>query len=87
MALKKDIISSIASVVGGRFADYAIGLTHREQQRREEAASGGNDKYAAWRAMSLDDAREIEQHFLDCGMRPAEKEPLNDQQSVYVYTV
>jgi hypothetical protein len=71
---KPQIISEIEKRVLRKKNDYTlwtIGITDTPKSRKDQHIDNGKDvsEWADWSIHSESDAREIEEHFLDKGMR------------------
>ena len=89
MASKASIISAIQARVGSTsFSAWRIGLTHDLAERKKYWGETENQNvgcWVAWTADSLSDAQDIENHFINKGMKGGEGGKLTPGKTVYVY--
>lgn len=66
-----DAIEKLVSHSGHSYEKWTVGVTDSPARRRNEYASGGNDVkwWHDWNADTEQDARTVERHFLNKGMR------------------
>ena len=65
------IISKIESITRGQYEGWTIGVTDNPDRRRaeHEAEDERTSRWRDWDAETEDDARDIEQYFIDKGMQ------------------
>lgn len=87
MATKESIMTAIESKVS-TYSLWRIGLTHDLAERKQywgETKKETITYWSDWAADSLSDARAIEAHFIDKGMKGGVGGDLVDWKTVYVY--
>lgn len=87
MSSKASIIAAIDARVGiSNYYSWRIGLTHDLATRRQQWANDGENvtHWIAWTADSLSDAQDIENHFINKGMKGGEGGNLSSNKTVYV---
>jgi hypothetical protein len=88
MANKTTIMAAIERKVGDRYSLYRIGLTHDVGERKKywkETEKENVDCWADWEADSLENAQDIEAHFISNGMKGGTGGDLSSRKTVYVY--
>ena len=89
MASKATIIAAIEARVGTtKYSSWRIGLTHDLAERKKywgETEKKDVSCWTSWTADSLADAQDIENLFLQKGMKGGEGGNLSAYKTVYVY--
>lgn len=67
MASETDIKAAIEGIVGGKYSIWTIGVTDDPNRRRTEHGKPG--AWLQWDADTETDARNVEKHFLDKGLK------------------
>jgi hypothetical protein len=85
---KATITTEIETIVGGNFKIWRIGLTNDplvHKRQLKDAQKQDVARWQQWRAASLADARDIEQTFVQNGMRSGSSASVSDVFPTYVY--
>jgi len=88
LATKESIQSAIQAKVGLNYHAYRMGLTHDLAERKaywKDVKKQDITYWSDWPADSLSDAKDVESHFIDRGMKGAIAEQLSACKTVHVY--
>lgn len=89
MANKQSIIADIdAKVANTKYSVWRIGLAHDLAERKaywRDTEKENVSRWSDWTADSRSDARDIEAHFIEKGMKGGTAGNLDAHKTVYVY--